>query len=74
MEMLLLRHWREELTLDSVPMSRALDAIGSHQKTGNPLRQLQDWLYRPASSVRREEIAAVLSPYTLEAPNPEVAP
>ena len=65
MEMLLLRHWREELALADVPMSAALDAIARSEKTGDPLRQLQDWLHRPASSVRREEIAAVLTPYTL---------
>jgi len=66
MEMLLLRRWREELALAGVPMSAALDAIGRSEKTGNPMRQLQDWLHRPASNVRREEIAAVITPYTIE--------
>ena len=68
MEMLLLRRWREELALADVPMSAALDAIGRSEKTGDPLRQLQDWLHRPASSVQREEIAAVIAPYTVEVP------
>ena len=72
MEMLLLRRWREELALEGTPMSAALDAIGRDEKTGDPLRQLEDWLHRPASKVRREEIAAVLSPYTIEAPKAEV--
>ncbi|MEA3210898.1 MAG: hypothetical protein QOE70_3955 [Chthoniobacter sp.] len=65
MEMVLLRRWREELALENVPMSAALDAISRSEKTGNPLRQLQDWLHRPASKVGREEIAAVITPYTL---------
>ena len=64
MEMLLLRRWREELSLAGVPMNAALDAIARSEKTGNPLRQLQDWLHRPASQVRSEEIAAVITPYT----------
>jgi hypothetical protein len=66
MEMLLLRRWREELSLAGVPMNTALDAISRSEKTANPLRQLQDWLHRPASSVRREEIAAVVAPYAVE--------
>ena len=68
MEMLLIRRWREELALGHVPMSAALDAIGRGEKTGNPLRQLQDWLHRPASKIRRDEIAAVLAPVAAEAP------
>ncbi len=72
MEMLLLRRWREELALEGTPMRAALDAIGRNEKTGNPLRQLEDWLHRPASNVRREEIAAVLLPYAIEAPKADV--
>jgi hypothetical protein len=71
MEMVLLRRWREELALADVPMSVALDTISRSEKTGHPLRQLQDWLHRPASAVQREEIAAVLTPYTVETPKPE---
>lgn len=73
MEMLLLRRWREELALAGVPMSTALDAIRRSEKTGDPLRQLQDWLHRPASKIGREEIAAALTPYTIEAPKPEAS-
>lgn len=65
MEMLLLRRWREDLATAEVPMSAALEAIGRSEKSGNPLRQLQHWLHHPASHVRREEIAALLTPYTL---------
>jgi hypothetical protein len=73
MEMVLLRRWREEMALAEVPMSAALDAIGRSDKTGDHLRQLQDWLHRPASKVGCEEIAAVITPYTVEAPKPEAA-
>lgn len=68
MEMLLLRRWREELALSDVPMSAVLDAIKRDEKTGSPLRQVQDWLHRPASQVQREEIAAALTPFTVEPP------
>ena len=70
MEMLLLRRWREDLALAGVPMNTALDAISRSEKTGNPLRMLQDWLHRPASNVRREEIAAVIRPCTIESRQP----
>ena len=66
MEMLLLRRWRDDLALAGVPMNAALDAISRGEKTGNPLRQVQDWLHRRASNVRSEEIAAVITPYTIE--------
>ena len=71
LEMLLLRRWREELALTAAPMDTALDAISRSEKTGQPLRQLQHWLHHPASPVRREEIAAVIAPYTVEAHEPQ---
>ncbi|PAW73989.1 MAG: hypothetical protein B9S33_22225 [Pedosphaera sp. Tous-C6FEB] len=64
LEMLLLRRWREDLAIANAPMHRALDAIARDEKTRQPLRQLQHWLHHPASPVRREEIAAVIRPYT----------
>ncbi len=73
LEMVLLRRWCEELALAGMPMSAALEAIGRSEKTRDPLRQLQRWLHDPASRVGREEIAAVITPYTVEAPKPEPA-
>ena len=73
MEMLLLRRWREELSLSGVPMNAAHDAIARSEKMGNPLRQIQDWLHRPGSKLGREEIAAVVAPYTIESRKPEAA-
>ncbi len=64
LEMLLLHQWREELALTAAPMDTALDAIAGSEKNGQSLRQLQHWLHHPASPVRREEIAAVIRPYT----------
>lgn len=67
LEMLLLRRWREELALTDAPMNASLDAISRDEKTSQALRQLQLWLHRPGSAVRREDIAAVIAPYTVEA-------
>ena len=69
MEMVLLRRWREELAPGDASMYSSFEAISRHDKTGGALRQLQDWLHRPASNVRREDIAAVIKPYTVEAPS-----
>ncbi len=66
LEMLLLRRWREELAIASLPMSAALEAIDRHEKTGDPLRQLQGWLYQRSSTVPREELAATLAPFAAE--------
>ncbi len=66
LEMLLLRRWREELALANVPMNTAFEAINRDAKTGNLLRQVEQWLHNPAAKVPREAIAAVLTPYTVE--------
>jgi hypothetical protein len=70
MEMLLLRRWREELALGDVSMYAAFETISRNDRTGKSLRQLQDWLHRPASTVRREDIAAVLKPYATASLSP----
>jgi hypothetical protein len=74
LEMLLLRHWREEAAASEGSMSAALNAIGQNEETGELLRQLESWLHHPASSVRREEIAAVLNHCLAEAKAGEVVP
>lgn len=66
LEMLLLRRWREELALTDAPMITAIEAISRNEKTSEALRQLQHWLHHPGSKVRREDIAAVIAPYTIE--------
>ncbi|NBV21226.1 MAG: hypothetical protein EBS05_04795 [Proteobacteria bacterium] len=66
LEMLLLRRWREELSLTDAPMITSIDTISRHEKTSEPLRRLQHWLHHPGSKVRREDIAADISPYTIE--------
>ncbi|MDB6003109.1 MAG: hypothetical protein JWR15_96, partial [Prosthecobacter sp.] len=62
MEMLLLRRWRDELALGSMPMDLALHAISRDAKTASALKTLQHWLHHPTSSVQSTEIAALLSP------------
>ncbi len=52
-------------------MSVALEAISRSEKTGDAMRQLQHWLHIPSPDVGREEIAAVITPYAVEASKPE---
>ncbi len=66
LEMLILRRWREELAIASLPMSAALEAIDRHEKTGDALRQLQRWLHERSSTVPRDELAAALAPFAAE--------
>lgn len=63
LEMLLLRRWREDLSLHDLSMTEALDKIGQHERTSAPMRKLQHWLHHPASPVPREEISALLMPF-----------
>ena len=63
MEMLLLRRWREDLALEGVSMYAAFGTISQSDKAGKALRELQDWLHRPSSKVRREDITALLKPF-----------
>jgi hypothetical protein len=73
MEMLLLSCWRDELALDPMPMSASLNAIRRDDKTAASLRKLQHWLHHPASTVPREEIAALVAPYAADASPKEEA-
>ena len=76
LEMLLLRRWREELALGSLPMHAARGEMERSEKTGSLLRQIEHWIHHRASSVKREEIAAALQPWVREeaAATPESRP
>jgi len=73
MEMLLLKRLREDMQLAGMPMDASMEALIRDEKTGGLLRQLQHWMHHPASHVRREDIATLLTPYTLETRRPEEA-
>lgn len=66
LEMAMLRRWREQLALNDLPMSAALDQIARDDQTGEPLRRFQHWLHHPASTVPVVEIAAVIQHYTAD--------
>jgi hypothetical protein len=66
LEMLLLRRWRDEFAQTTPSMNDALAAISRNEKTRDALRQLQHWLHRPGSTVQRDDIAAIIAPYTVE--------
>jgi hypothetical protein len=66
MEMVMLQCWRNELGLADTSIGSALEKIARNDRTGEPLRKLQHWLYHPASSVQSTDIEAVIAPYTAE--------
>lgn len=66
LEMIMLQCWRNELHLSDASMISLLDQIARNDKTGEPLKKLQHWLYHPASPVPRAEIAAIMAAYTQE--------
>jgi hypothetical protein len=68
LEMLFLRHWREELALAGQPMREALEAMARSDKTGKSLRRLQQWLHRREFPLDRAELAAALSTSIFDPP------
>ncbi len=74
MEMAMLQCWRSELALSGLPMSAALEQMARNDRTREPLRKLQHWLYHAASPVQSAEIAAVITPYATEVPPEKTAP
>ena len=55
-------------TLDRPGIEDARD-----ERTGQALRQLQLWLHRPGSNIRREDLATLLAPFTVEPVQPHSA-
>jgi hypothetical protein len=67
LEMLLLRRWREELSLEDATMTASLSAMAQHETTRDPLRQVQAWIHQAAPTATPAEIGALLAPHAVEA-------
>jgi hypothetical protein len=66
LERLLLSCWRRRLDLERVPAAEAIAALRRHPDAGLLLRQLEDWLHRPAApdgSRTPVDVPALLRPY-----------
>jgi hypothetical protein len=60
LELLLLRHWRERLSLQQRRMRAACLEMRRDGTVGQAYQALQDWLHNPASVQNQEEMAGIL--------------
>jgi hypothetical protein len=66
LERVLLGCWRRRLDLERVPAAEAVTALRRHPDAGLLLRQLEDWLHRPAAADGTRapvDVQALLRPY-----------
>jgi hypothetical protein len=63
LERLLIGYWRRRLKLEHVPPARFMAALRDHEEAGPLIRQLEDWLHRPAGTAGPIDVAALLRPY-----------
>lgn len=64
LERLLLAHWRKRRGLEEAPAAKAIAQLRSDEEAGPLLRQLEEWLHRPAGAAGSQvDVAALLAPY-----------
>ncbi|MEM7309206.1 MAG: hypothetical protein AAF682_21155 [Planctomycetota bacterium] len=65
LELTLIAFWRKKRGLDGVGAAEALATLREDGEAGPLLRQLEDWLHRPAAGGEGEgvDLAALLAPY-----------
>jgi hypothetical protein len=63
LERLLIGYWRRRLNLEQAAPAKLIALLRNHDEAGPLLRQLEDWLHRPAGSVGPVDVAALLRPY-----------
>ncbi len=63
LERLLIGYWRRRLKLEQVAPARFMAVLRDHNEAGPLLRQLEDWLHRPAGTAGPVDVAALLRPY-----------
>lgn len=69
LERLLIAHWRERLKLAARSHAESINILRLHQDAGPLLRQLEEWLHKPASAgVASIDFQSLLAPYRNAAP------
>jgi hypothetical protein len=63
LERLLIGYWRRRLKLEETAPAHFMSVLRNHEEAGALLRQLEDWLHRPAGSALPVDVAALLRPY-----------
>jgi len=62
LERILLGYWRKRLQLNEIDAAEAIIQLRHHEEAGPLLRQLEQWLHAPASSIE-VDVATLLEPY-----------
>ena len=60
LERLLIGYWRRRLNLEQAAPARFMAVLRDHEEAGPLLRQLEDWLHRPAGTAGPVDVAALL--------------
>ncbi len=63
LERLLIGYWRRRLDLEQAPPAKLIGLLRNHVEAGPLLRQLEDWLHRPAGTAGPVDVVALLKPY-----------
>ncbi len=63
LERLLLAHWRRRRNLEDAKVGQAIGLLSEDPEAGPLLRQLEDWLHRPAGSGPEVDLTVLLEPY-----------
>jgi hypothetical protein len=72
LERLLIGYWRRRLKLEQAAPARFMAVLRDHEEAGPLLRQLENWLHRPAGTAEPVDVAALLRPYqAIPADQPE---
>jgi hypothetical protein len=63
LERLLIGYWRRRLGLDQASPAQAMTVMRNHPQAGPLIRNLEEWLHRPAAETRAVDVASLLRPY-----------
>jgi hypothetical protein len=63
LERLLIGYWRKRLALEQASPAEAMTVMRNHPEAGPLIRNLEEWLHRPAARADAVDVAALLRPY-----------
>ncbi len=63
LERLLIGYWRRRLDLEGAAPAKLIGLLRNHAEAGPLLRQLEDWLHRPAGTAGPVDVVALLERY-----------
>ncbi len=63
LERLLIGYWRKRLALEQASPAQAMNLMRNHPEAGPLIRNLEEWLHRPAAETQAVDVASLLRPY-----------